>query len=163
MVAAARAADLATLLGRSTKSAAVVAVEYVIENEDDRRPTLAYGTVIDGQGTIILPTSAIDQRLSLSQLKDFKVYLQEAGRVRRHLSRRGPLLPAGISCVGWRRGAGAPSSPVTNFAAHGPNPVPVLAEGSGASACVRRRRIFCAPYIWIAFSSSPSSLPQPPA
>lgn len=40
----------------------VVAVEYVTETEADRRPTVSLGTVIDAQGTIILPSNAIDPR-----------------------------------------------------------------------------------------------------
>ncbi len=125
LVGAARAADLATLWAERAKC--VVAVEYVIENENDRRPTLAYGTVIDGQGTIILPTSAIDQRLSLSQLKDFKVYLPGE-----------PVAFAGTYLgqdhfTGWHfvrveEKARGLLVPITTFAARGPNPVPVLAE-----------------------------------
>jgi serine protease Do len=52
----------------------VVAVEYVTETEADRRPTVSLGTVIDAQGTIILPSNAIDPRAATWQLKDFKVY-----------------------------------------------------------------------------------------
>ena len=53
----------------------VVAVEYVTETEADRRPTVTMGTVIDTQGTIILPANAIDPRAATWQLKEFKVYL----------------------------------------------------------------------------------------
>lgn len=53
----------------------VVTVEYVVETEVDRRPTPAWGTVIDANGTIILPGSSIDLRAATWQLKDFKVYL----------------------------------------------------------------------------------------
>lgn len=67
------AADLPTLWAERVKS--VVAVEYVTETEVDRRPSTATGTVIDANGTIILPTGAIDPRTAMWQLKDFKVYL----------------------------------------------------------------------------------------
>ncbi len=80
-------AFLAALAGRRVEAAAelpalfaerlssVVAVEYVTETEVDRRPTISMGTVIDANGTIILPSSAIDSRTAIWQLKDFRVYL----------------------------------------------------------------------------------------
>ena len=67
------AADLPTLWAERIKC--VVAVEYVTETEVDRRPTIAMGTVVDRQGTIVLPGSAIDPRTTISQLKEFKVHL----------------------------------------------------------------------------------------
>ena len=125
LAGAARAADLPTLWAERTKC--TVAVEYVIENENDRRPTLAYGTVIDGQGTIILPTSAIDQRLSLQQLKDFKVYLpgDPAPFKATYL---GEDLFTGWHFVRVEEKARARLVPVTTFAAIGQSPIPVLAE-----------------------------------
>ena len=71
--AGARGADLPTLWAERTK--AVVAVEYVTETEVARQPTAAMGTVIDANGTIILPSAAIDPRVATWQLKEFKVYL----------------------------------------------------------------------------------------
>lgn len=72
-----RAADLPALFAERVKS--VVAVEYVTESEVDRRPTVTMGTVIDGNGTIILQSGAVDSRAALWQLKDFKVYLPGDG------------------------------------------------------------------------------------
>jgi serine protease Do len=72
-VAGARAADLPTLWAARVKC--TVAVEYVTQTELERRPTVAYGTVVDSEGTIILPSAAIDLRVSPSQIKDFKVYI----------------------------------------------------------------------------------------
>jgi serine protease Do len=69
----ARAADLPALWAERVKC--TVAVEYVTQTELERRPTVSYGTVIDSQGTIILPSAAIDLRISPKQLRDFKVYL----------------------------------------------------------------------------------------
>lgn len=66
------AADLPALWAERLKC--VVAVEYVTETEVDRRPTNSMGTVVDGNGTIILPPGAIDPRVAVWQLKDFKVY-----------------------------------------------------------------------------------------
>ena len=66
-------ADLPTLWAERVKS--TVAVEYVTETETARQPTVSMGTVIDGNGTIILPSGAIDPRAATWQLKDFKVYL----------------------------------------------------------------------------------------
>jgi serine protease Do len=69
----ARAADIPTLWAERIKC--TVAVEYVTQTELERRPTVAYGTVVDSDGTIILPSAAIDLRVAPSQIKDFKVYL----------------------------------------------------------------------------------------
>lgn len=66
------AADLPALWAERVKS--VVAVEYYVETEIERRPSVSYGTVIDDQGTIILPSVAVSSRTTPSQLKDFKVY-----------------------------------------------------------------------------------------
>jgi serine protease Do len=70
---AARAADLPALWAERVKS--TVAIEYVTQTELERRPTVSYGTVVDTNGTIILPSAAIDLRIAPKQLKDFKVYL----------------------------------------------------------------------------------------
>jgi serine protease Do len=72
VVSSLRAADLPSLWAERVKC--VVAVEYYTETEVDRRPSVAYGTVIDDQGTIILPSIAISARATPSQLKEFKVY-----------------------------------------------------------------------------------------
>lgn len=68
-----RAADLPALWAERVK--AVVAIEYVVETEVARQPSAAMGTAIDREGTIILPSGAIDPRTPTWQLKDFKVYL----------------------------------------------------------------------------------------
>ncbi len=67
------AADLPALWAERVK--AVVAIEYVTETEVARQPSAAMGTVIDTNGTIILPAGAIDPRTPTWQLKEFKVYL----------------------------------------------------------------------------------------
>ena len=69
----ARASDLPALWAERVKCA--VAVEYVTQTELERRPTIAYGTVVDSMGTIILPSAAIDLRISPKQIRDFKVYI----------------------------------------------------------------------------------------
>jgi serine protease Do len=68
----ARAADIPTLWAERVKS--VVAVEFYVETEVDRSPSLSYGTVVDDKGTIILPSAAIDPRIAPAQLKEFKVH-----------------------------------------------------------------------------------------
>lgn len=68
-----RAADLPSLWAERVKC--VVAVEYVTETEVERNQSVSMGTVIDANGTIILPAGAIDPRAALWQLKEFKVYL----------------------------------------------------------------------------------------
>jgi serine protease Do len=67
------AADLADLWAERIKC--VVAVEFYVESETERRPSTSYGTVIDDQKTIILPSVAINPRATPSQLKEFKIYL----------------------------------------------------------------------------------------
>lgn len=67
------ASDLPALWAERVKC--VVAVEYVTETEIERRPSVAMGTVIDADGTIILPSNSIDPRAATWQLKDFKIYL----------------------------------------------------------------------------------------
>jgi serine protease Do len=72
----ARAAEMPSLPALwAERVKCVVAVEYVTETETERSPTVSMGTVIDGNGTIILPSGAIDPRAATNQLKDFKVYL----------------------------------------------------------------------------------------
>ncbi len=68
----ARAADLPALWAERLKT--VVAVEFYTETETERRPTVGYGTVVDRNGTIILPPVTVSPRVTPSQLKDFKVY-----------------------------------------------------------------------------------------
>lgn len=67
-----RGADLPQLWAERVK--AVVAVEFYMETEIERRPTVSYGTVIDDQGTIILPSVAVNPRATPAQLKEFKIF-----------------------------------------------------------------------------------------
>ncbi len=123
--AVARAADIPALWAERVKC--TVAVAYVIENENDRRPTLAYGTVIDRQGTIILPTAAVDQRLAPQQLKDFKVYIPGDPTPYEGTYLGGDVF-TGWQYVRVEEKARSRLVPVTAFAAHGANPVPVMTE-----------------------------------
>jgi serine protease Do len=67
----ARGATIPELLPERLKC--VVAVEFTIQSEIDRRPTTVLGTVIDDQGTVILPGTAIAPGVANDQLRDFKV------------------------------------------------------------------------------------------
>jgi serine protease Do len=125
LVAGARAADLPSLWAERIKC--TVAVEYVTQTELERRPTVSYGTVIDSDGTIILPSAAIDLRVSPSQLKDFKVYLpgDPEGTPAEYLGRD--------AYTGWhfvRAGASVRDRlvPVTAFSKPGSHRQPELAE-----------------------------------
>jgi serine protease Do len=71
-----RAADLPELFVERAKSC--VTVEFLVENELDRQPVSVLGVCADTNGTIILPASAIGSRVSVRQLKDFKVYLPDS-------------------------------------------------------------------------------------
>ncbi|MBI2516442.1 MAG: PDZ domain-containing protein [Opitutae bacterium] len=67
-----RAADISQLLPERLKS--VVAIEFIIQTEIDRRPNTVFGTVVDERGTVILPGSVIAPGIAPDQLKDFKAY-----------------------------------------------------------------------------------------
>jgi len=64
--------DIEGLFLQRTKS--VVAVDYFRQNETGRHLITAGGVATDTFGTIILPRTAIDQRVSYQQLNGFKVY-----------------------------------------------------------------------------------------
>ena len=68
----ASAASLPDLFNERLKS--VVAVEFFVQDEIERHPVGVQGTVIDANGTIILPAAAILPGVPPGQLKDFKVY-----------------------------------------------------------------------------------------
>lgn len=67
-----RGASLPELFQERLQS--VVAVEFFVQDEIERHPVGVQGTVIDDQGTIILPAASIQPTLAADQLKDFKVY-----------------------------------------------------------------------------------------
>ncbi len=127
LATAARGADVPTLWAERVKS--VVAVEFYVENEVDRSPSLSYGTVIDDKGTIILPAAAIDPRVAPAQLKEFKV----------HRPGESASVPAEYlgqdALSGWNFVRIDPKQlpelvPITAFTAKpgAPSPVPALAE-----------------------------------
>ncbi|MBA3849376.1 MAG: signal protein PDZ [Opitutus sp.] len=66
------AADLGALLPERLRS--VVAVEFTIQTEVDRRQIFVSGTVIDESGTVIMPGNQILPGNSPDQLRDFKIY-----------------------------------------------------------------------------------------
>jgi serine protease Do len=72
VVVSASAAPLPELFNERLKS--VVAVEFFVQDEIERHPVGVQGTVIDTNGTIILPAAAILPGVAPAQLKDFKVY-----------------------------------------------------------------------------------------
>jgi serine protease Do len=72
-----RAAELSELLPERLK--AVVAIEFVIQTEIDRRPNTVFGTVVDERGTVILPGSVIGPGIAPDQLKDFRAYRADRG------------------------------------------------------------------------------------
>ncbi|MDI1337893.1 MAG: PDZ domain-containing protein [Lacunisphaera sp.] len=72
LAVAAAAAPLPELFNDRLKS--VVAVEFFVQAEIERQPVTVMGTVVDTQGTIILPSAAILPGIPPAQLKDFKVY-----------------------------------------------------------------------------------------
>jgi len=72
VVGTVHATPLVDLFNERLKS--VVAVEFFIQDEIERHPVSVQGTVVDKEGTIILPGAAILPGVPPGQLKDFKVY-----------------------------------------------------------------------------------------
>ncbi len=66
------ATPLTDLFNERLKS--VVAVEFFVQDEIERHPVSVLGTVVDANGTIILPGASILPGIPPGQLKDFKVY-----------------------------------------------------------------------------------------
>lgn len=57
------------------RSRSVVVIEFFVETEVDRRPITVNGIVIDANGVIQLPSSAVPSWVPVDKLKEFKVYL----------------------------------------------------------------------------------------
>jgi serine protease Do len=154
-----RAADLPALWAERIKS--VVAVEYVIESELDRRPVTTYGLVVDGQGTIIVPNGAIDSRVEPRRLKEFKVYAPDD-----------PISFPGIylgqdGFTGWHfiradEKLRARLVPITAFAAKGATPTVALAENVWGIGLRGKDEDFM-PYLMTSQVALIQSLPQPTA
>jgi serine protease Do len=66
------AAPLSELFTERLQS--VVAVEFFVQAETERQPVTVFGTVIDDNGTVILPGAAIMPSVAPAQLREFKVY-----------------------------------------------------------------------------------------
>ena len=150
-----RGADLPALWAERIKS--VVAVEFYVESETERRPTVAYGTVIDEQGTIILPPVAVNARTTPSQLKDFKVY-----RPSNPVSVAGEYLGQD-ALTGWHFVRAAESMrpelvPITRFATT-PTREPAMAEELWGIALRNKDEDFM-PYLLTGRVALAQSLPQ---
>lgn len=150
------AADLPTLWAERVKS--VVAVEYVTETEVARQPSTAMGTVIDAQGTIILPSGAVEARTPTWQMKDFKVFVASdaTGTPAEYLGQD--------AYTGWhfvRAGARIRDqlTPITRFAAadgSAPTGLADLVWGIG----LRPKDEDFAPYLMQSYLALIQSLPQ---
>ncbi|MCF7687326.1 MAG: PDZ domain-containing protein [Cephaloticoccus sp.] len=68
--------DLAELWTERVKT--VVAVEFFTETEVERQSSQTFGTVVDENGTIIIPSQSIGDRVARDQLRDFRVYMPGA-------------------------------------------------------------------------------------
>ncbi len=151
------AADLTALW--TDRLLSVVAVEYFIETEIERRPVTAYGVVIDKNGTVILPSASLDTRYPASQIKEMKATV--------------PGEPATIACeylgqdvyTGWhfvRVGEELRKKlvPITTFAAPGGAPtLPGLAEDVWGIG-LRNKDEDYTPYILKSYVALVQMLPQ---
>ena len=154
--AALRAADLPTLWAERMKTA--VAVEYVTETESDRQTTISMGTVVDGNGIVILPSGAIDPRAATWQLKDFRIYLP-GDAVSTAAEYLGQDAFTGWHFVRADAKIRAQLTPITAFAAKGAAPAPVLADfvwGLG----LRTKDEDFAPYLMQSHVALIQALPQ---
>ncbi|MBC7368630.1 MAG: PDZ domain-containing protein [Undibacterium sp.] len=151
-----RAAELPALWAERLKS--VVAVEYFTETETDRRPSVAYGVVVDAQGTIILPSAAIDPRAVPSQLKEFKVYLpgDPASATAEYL---GQDALTGWHFVRAEERLRAQLTPITKFASASATPEPALAEDVWGIGLRNKDEDFT-PYLLKSHIALIQSLPQ---
>lgn len=77
MTVSVHAAPLPELFQERLKS--VVAVEFFVQDEIERHPVGVQGTVIDTQGTVILPPASILPNLAPDQLRDFRIYRPGSG------------------------------------------------------------------------------------
>lgn len=118
------AEDLSVLWRERVKC--TVAVEFYTETEAERRPSVSYGTVVDAEGTIIMPSVAVNSRTTPGQLKEFKVYRpgNPDGLPARYLGQD--------TFTGWHfvrvdEGSRAELVPVTAFVKAGA-PEPVMAQ-----------------------------------
>ncbi len=150
------AADLPTLWAERAKSA--VAVEYVTVTETERQPTISMGTVIDREGTIIMPSGSVDPRAATWQLKEFKIYLpgDPTGTPAEYL---GQDAFTGWHFVRASEKIRAQLTPITAFAAKGASPVPALSDfvwGIG----LRNKDEDFAPYLMQSYVALIQALPQ---
>lgn len=121
----ARSADLPSLWAARVKC--VVAVEYTVETESERRSMFDYGTVVDSNGTIILPSGSVEANLPPEQLKDFKIYLPGEPAVW-HGTYLGQDAFTGWHFIRAEEKLRPRLVPVTAFAARGAAPVPAIGE-----------------------------------
>jgi serine protease Do len=122
---AVRGADLPSLWAERVKC--VVAVEYTVDTESERRTMFDYGTVVDSNGTIILPSGSVEANLPPEQLKDFKIYLPGEPESW-HGAYLGQDAFTGWHFVRAEEKLRPRLVPVTAFAAKGPSPVPAIGE-----------------------------------
>jgi serine protease Do len=124
-LAAAPSADLPSLWAERVKC--VVAVEYTVETESERRSMFDYGTVVDSNGTIVLPSGSIEANLPPAQVKDFKIFLP-GDATRYQAAYLGQDAFTGWHFVRAEEKIRARLVPVTTFAARGPAPVPAMGD-----------------------------------
>ncbi|HEU5078567.1 MAG TPA: PDZ domain-containing protein [Opitutaceae bacterium] len=113
-VASSLSAGLRDLLQERVKCA--VAVEFYVQSEVERRPTITGGLVIDREGTIIIAGTSIPTFLPPSELKDFKVY-SPGGLVSDYVKAEylGFDAASGWHFIRAERTAGREWTPVTDF------------------------------------------------
>jgi serine protease Do len=148
-------ADLSALWAE--RVACVVAVEYTVQTDTERRESFCFGTVIDKAGTVILPSAAINLIYSPDQLRNFKAYVPGS-------SEGVPAEYLGVDALsGWHFLKAGPSllgklRPVTAFAAATP-PSPVVAEELWGIGLRGKEEDFL-PYLLTGRVAMVNSLPQ---
>jgi len=137
----------------------VVAVEFFTETELDRRPTEAFGVVVDDAGTIIFPAMAVNNRVTAEQLKDFRVYLPGGMATKFYNAEYlGPDEFTGWHFIRVEEQARARLVPITRYASPGTQPPAIADELWGIG--LRKKDEDFAPFYLSSRIALIQSLPQ---
>jgi serine protease Do len=136
----------------------VAAVQYTTDTGYERHSTIAMATAIDEKGTLILQPSSVDERIPVTQLKDFRVFIpgDGTGIAAEYLGQD--------SFTGWhfvRAGAEGRDrlKPVTSFVASAGLRTPRLAEEIWGIGLRSRDEDFL-PYVMRGSVAMVTALPQ---
>jgi len=108
-----QAADLFDLVQERTK--AIVALEFVVEREVDRREGEAFGLIIDDAGTIVVLEDMIPSWVPLEKMKDFVGYSLPSDDEEYPLDYLGKDYQSGWHILRFKEGLPEYFRPITDF------------------------------------------------